>query len=124
VKPLTTNHATRATDRRGAIRFEVVGTLRGTLAADAALHVRDLGRGGALVEAPWPLEPESVHTVGLDTGALVFTCEARVRHVRRSDDTAGHLIGLEFLSLDPMQLDALDAALADAPPDAIGAPSR
>jgi hypothetical protein len=114
VDPSTIMQTPRSSDRRGAIRFEVVGTLRGTLAAEAALEVRDLGLGGALVEAPWPLAHHSVHTVRLDAGSLVFTCEARVSHVRRSEDASAHLMGLEFLSLDRAQQQSLEAVLTGA----------
>jgi hypothetical protein len=91
------------------VRFEVVGRLIGSVVATEAVPVRNLGPGGALIEAPWPLPSDTIYTVRLESASHVTTCDARVRHVTRAADRQGtFLIGLEFLRTDPLLLDDLE----------------
>jgi hypothetical protein len=87
-------------DRRNGLRFEIVGRLRGTLVAEPAVQLHNISRGGALVEAPWPLSHGSVHTLRLESDTHVGTADARVCHVRQQWDTGRFLIGLEFVGID------------------------
>lgn len=87
-------------DRRAGLRFEIVGRLRGSLVAEPSLQLLDVSRGGALVEAAWPLPPGSVHTVRLESDHHVSTVDARVCHVRETWNGERFLMGLEFVSLD------------------------
>jgi c-di-GMP-binding flagellar brake protein YcgR len=87
-------------DRRSVIRFEIVGRLRGSLAADARVHLQNISRGGALIEAPWPLAQDSVHAIRIDSDEHFATVDARVCHVRQTYTGQQFLIGLEFLSID------------------------
>jgi hypothetical protein len=89
----------RGKDRRAAMRFEIVGLMRGTISAEEPLEIRNIGAGGALVEAPWPLDDDSVHTVRLDTMST-DSFDVRVCHVTGPVSTGSYLIGLEFLALD------------------------
>jgi hypothetical protein len=49
----------RIGDRRRGARFEIVGTLSGTLETWQRFKLLDLGAGGALLESPTPLLPGS-----------------------------------------------------------------
>src|SRR5262245_42317214 len=53
----------RIGDRRGKPRFEIVGDLWGSLDTSTTLTLKNLGRGGALIESPLPLAPDSTHWV-------------------------------------------------------------
>jgi len=88
-------------DRRGQPRFEIVGRLRGSVASLEQLPLINLSAGGALIESPWPLAAESVHSIRLKSGAAMQDVMVRVRHVRptwRSGEGQRYLVGLEFLS--------------------------
>lgn len=102
--------ASREADRRHALRFEVIGQMRATLAVDEPLRIRNMGPGGVLIEAPWPLTEHSVHTVRLQHGLTFATLDARVCHVRPAEG-ASYLIGLEFLG-DPVTLQAYSGLVA------------
>ena len=105
------------TDRRTSLRFEIVGRLRGSLAAESAVRVRNLSRGGALIEAPWSLPPNSVQSVRLESEHHVSKLEARVRHVRESYVGGHYLIGLEFLTVDGTVADQLEGVMLRHLPD-------
>ena len=83
-------------DRRAKNRFELVGTLPGTLETWHRHRVRNLSPGGALVESTVPLV-----TGSRLSGRLVFQgsqrdIKAEVRHAQE-DGTAGrYLIGLAW----------------------------
>ena len=53
----------RIGDRRGKPRFEIVGDLWGSIDTSTTLTLRNLGRGGALLDSPLPLAPDSIHWV-------------------------------------------------------------
>ena len=113
----------RLGDRRGELRFEIIGHLWGALESTARLPLRDIGRGGALVESRLPLAPESVHGMALRVGAEPeHDVKVRVRHVRPADAGEGYLVGLEFLELAAPAVDEIDryvgAALPQATPTA------
>jgi hypothetical protein len=99
-------------DRRSAIRFEIVGRLRGSLAADAAVHLHNISRGGALVEAPWALEPQSFQTIRIDSDEHFAELEARVRHVRQTYIGSHFLIGFEFVGVDETLGQHIDRLIA------------
>lgn len=88
-------------DRRGQPRFEIVGRLRGSVASLDTIPLLNLSAGGALIEAPWPLATESVHSIKLKSGAAIQDVMVRVRHVRptwKAGEGQRYLVGLEFLS--------------------------
>lgn len=98
----------RLADRRGRPRFEIVGELWGTLETGVGMPVRDIGRGGALVQSSVALAPQSVHHVAVSCNGGHAPASVRVRHVRPmvgEDGRSGFLIGVEFLSM-PVELTA------------------
>ena len=97
----TRRHLAAVADRRAQLRFEIVGRLRGTIASHSTVQLRDISRGGALVESPWPLQLDTVHAVRLESHSQFSQVDACVRHVRPAVPGPNHyLIGLEFVSPD------------------------
>jgi hypothetical protein len=107
----------RLGDRRGELRFEIIGHLWGALESTEHLSLRDIGRGGALVESRLPLAPDSVHAMGMRFGTdPVHAVKVRVRHVRSSHAGAGYLVGLEFLELAAPAVEEIDRYVGAALP--------
>jgi hypothetical protein len=117
----------RLGDRRSDVRFEIVGHLWGSLVTVETLPLRNIGRGGALVESRLPLTPATVHGVHLIHNAETATFHAKVRHVTpivSASGVARYLIGLEFLDLEETaleQIDILVAASGGSPTPSMGA---
>lgn len=94
-------------DRRTKARFEIVGRLPGTLAAERPVRLINVSLTGALIETAAPLQPDSIFNVTLESDQQVATIRARVCHVRRTHLDDGYLVGLEFLGADPHDMDRL-----------------
>ena len=111
----------RLGDRRGRPRFEIVGALWGSLETVVVMPIRNVSRGGALVQATVPLQQESVHHVSVTSQGMQTPAVVRVRHVRPMLGPDGgdyYLIGLEFVSLASTLAAEIDQWLASG---AIGA---
>ena len=100
---MTTTGRRKLGDRRGRPRFEVIGQLWGWLEVMESLTLHDLGLGGALVECPIPLTPDSVHRLRFNFDGQATEIQARVRHLRPNPagPHGGYLVGLEFMALRP-----------------------
>jgi hypothetical protein len=98
----------RSSDRRDGLRFEIVGTWPGSMTASNVMAVKNIGVGGVLIEAPWPLPHDSVYHVRIESNSRAAPCEARVRHVRHVAEGGGvYLIGLEFLDVDAQTVEEI-----------------
>lgn len=100
----------RLSDRRGRLRFELVGELAASLRTVEVLPVRDISWKGALVESAVALPVESIQTLRFVSGDVSGEITARVRHVTRADgaeDAESYRIGLEFLDLQPAMREEL-----------------
>lgn len=87
-------------DRRSRPRFEIVGDLRGTVDLHARLTLRDVSPGGALLESPVRLTPETEIVLAAMIDGEPYAVPVRVRHTRPLDAAAGtHLVGVEFLAV-------------------------
>jgi hypothetical protein len=106
----------RLGDRRSELRFEIIGQLWGSLEVVEQFPVRNVGRGGALVEARQPLSADAVHALRLMIGDQASEVEARVRHVTPIREPVGerYLIGLEFVSAGLGTLEQIDRIVAAA----------
>jgi len=106
----------RLSDRRGRLRFELVGELAAVLGTTHMFTVRDISRSGALVESVVPLPVESVQSLRFVWGDQTGQVTVRVRHVTPavSGDGGGgrYRIGLEFLDLQPAMRDQVDRLAA------------
>jgi len=105
-------------DRRIKTRFEIVGRLPGTLAAEQPVRLLNVSLTGALIETAAPLQPETMFNVTLESDQQVATIRARVCHVRPTHLDDGYLVGLEFLGAEPHALDRL--IYSDQPRDVPG----
>ena len=110
-------------DRRAKGRFEVVGTLPGTLETWQKHPVRNVGGGGALVESAMPLPTGSRLNGRLSFQGHTRDVKAEVRHV--SADTKGSrdrhfLIGIEWAD----GAHPIDDLLPLGPPPARGLPDE
>ena len=86
-------------DRRGQIRFEVLGTLRGTLELIEAARVVNISAHGALVESPARVALGSLQELLLTVEGRPTKVSARVRRLQQiNDQRERYLVGLEFLS--------------------------
>lgn len=106
----------RLGDRRSELRFEIIGQLWGSLEVYERLPLRNLGRGGALVESLLPLSADTIHGVRLVLNQRASELQARVRHVRPLREAAGdrYLVGLEFVDVPPSTLEQIDRIVAAA----------
>lgn len=105
----------RLGDRRGRRRFEIVGQLWGALEAVEPLRLRELARGGALLESGFSLQVDTIHRLRIASADRTTDLQARVRHVSRPQSSAGppaYLIGLEFLALPPLAVEHIEQLLA------------
>lgn len=101
-------------DRRAQLRFEIVGRLRGTVASHSPVQLRDISRGGALIELQWPLKVDTLHDLRLESHSQFSQIQARVRHVRSSvPGPQGYMVGLEFVTLDASAAQHLDLIVAE-----------
>ena len=101
----------RLGDRRIRPRFELVGELWGTLETVIRLPIRNIGLGGALFESHVPLAAESIHRLTWKCEDREAALQVRVRHVRpleTADGKQGYLIGIEFLSLNPLVAEQIE----------------
>ena len=66
--------------------------------------MRNVGIGGALFESHIPLPAQSIHRLVWKSEERETAVQVRVRHVRPIESAAGecYLIGIEFLSLNPV----------------------
>lgn len=105
----------RLGDRRLRPRFELVGELWGSLETVLQLPLRNVGIGGALFESHVPLPVESIHRLSWKCDDRDTAVQVRVRHVRpveSADGERSYLIGIEFLSLNPLIAGQIDKWLA------------
>jgi hypothetical protein len=112
----------RLGDRRTDLRFEIIGQLWGALETVDQLPLRNLARGGALVEARAPVGAEAFRALRLGFNGTKQEVAVRVRHVTALKTTAGehYLVGLEFVEPSAAALDQIDriieARLAEMKP--------
>jgi hypothetical protein len=105
----------RLGDRRAKPRFEIVGQLWGALETVETLRLTNLGQGGALLEAHFPLQIDTVHRLRFSSGSRVTDMQACVRHVSApgaGQDRHGYSIGMEFLPLSPAAVEHVDDLIA------------
>jgi hypothetical protein len=105
----------RLADRRSRPRFEVVGELWGTLETVIAMPLRNVGRGGVLVQSTIALSPQSVHHVAVSCEGGQTPASVRVKHVRPMIGADGRdyfLIGLEFLAMPAELIAQIDRWLS------------
>jgi hypothetical protein len=107
----------RLGDRRLRPRFEIVGDLWGTLETVLQLTLKNAGIGGALFQSDVPLAAGSIHRFSWPCDEHETAVQVRVRHVRPIESENGersYLIGIEFVSLNPVVAGQIQHWLAAA----------
>lgn len=112
----------RLGDRRNRPRYDIVGELWGTLETVVRMPLRNVGRGGLLMESHVPLAPNSVHRLSFSSNGEEMPAQVCVRHVRPATTVEGEpcfLIGLEFISVQPIMVDRISQWLAHSGASAV-----
>jgi hypothetical protein len=111
-------------DRRIRPRFDIVGDLWGSLDTVLRLPMRNVSRGGALIQSDVPLPPQSVHRIALQADGKELSVPVRVSHVDAQVSADGehtYLIGVEFISAQPALLQFVDRLLVAGRGEGAGA---
>ena len=99
--PYTTPHVTDNDDRkRDRERLEILGELHGEVMIFQPLSIKEISRGGCLVETAFPLHLNSLHDIRLTLGEQSVVLKGRVAHCRISDvdqEVVRYKSGLEFI---------------------------
>jgi hypothetical protein len=114
---MTTHARKRLGDRRSKPRFEFVGQLWGALDTTEPLRLLNLGRTGALLDARFAMEVDTVHRLRIASNSRTSDLQARVRHITESPDgnSPRYLIGLEFIALPAAAMEHIDELMAANP---------
>ena len=87
-------------DRRARLRYELVGTLRGTLELSEPARLMNISGSGALLETSRPIPVGSTQTVSVALDGSMVRANARICHLSEigQQPERRYLIGVEFLS--------------------------
>jgi hypothetical protein len=86
--------------KRDSERISILGDLQGEIMVFEPLHIKELSRGGALVETRFPLTIDSLHELRLTVGSNSVVLKGRVVHSRISDveqEIVTYRSGIEFV---------------------------
>ena len=87
-------------DKRDRERLEILGELHGEVMVFQPLSIKEISRGGCLVETAFPLHINSLHDIRLTLGEQSVVLKGRVAHCRISDvdqEVVHYKSGLEFI---------------------------
>ena len=87
-------------DKRDVERVPILGELRGEIMVFEPMLIREISRGGATVETPFPLQLNSLHDLRIALGERSIVVKGRVIHSRISDvdqELVTYRSGLEFV---------------------------
>lgn len=94
----------RLGDRRECARFEVAGHLWVALGVDQRVVIRNIGSGGALLEARLPPGLRSIRSAQIalsESGPEVIVSVRHVSPMTTLPDDDRFLLGVEFISVSP-----------------------
>jgi hypothetical protein len=107
----------RLGDRREHVRFEVSGQLWASLETVDRAVVRNIGPGGALVEARLPpgiRTPRSAHVGFGQRGPEVSAIIRHVSPVSPNEESSRCLVGLEFVNLSPGNREGIEQFIRES----------
>ncbi len=87
-------------NKRDRERIEILGELHGEIMVFQALSIKEISRGGCLVETSFPLHLNSLHDIRLTLGEQSIVLKGRVAHCRISDvdqEVVLYKSGVEFI---------------------------
>jgi hypothetical protein len=97
-------------DKRDRERIEILGELHGEVMIFQPLSIKEISRGGCLVETAFPLHLNSLHDVRLTLGDRSVVLKGRVAHCRISDveqEIVTYRSGIEFIELNDRVRDVI-----------------
>ena len=87
-------------EKRDRERVEILGELHGEIMVFQPLSIKEISRGGCLVETSFPLHLNSLHDIRLTLGDQSIVLKGRVAHCRISDvdqEVVHYWSGVEFI---------------------------
>ena len=97
-------------DKRDAERIRILGQLQGEVMVFQPMAVREISRGGALVETVFPLQLDSLHDFRLTLGDRSVVVKSRVVHCHISDvdqELVVYRSGVQFIAMSERVLDVI-----------------
>lgn len=85
---------------RDGERIQILGELHGEVTVFQPIAIKEISRGGALIEIAFPLHVDSLHDFRLSLGDRSVVVKGRVAHCRISDvdqDLVRFRAGVEFV---------------------------
>jgi hypothetical protein len=90
-------------EKRDRERIEILGELHGEVMIFQPLSIKEISRGGCLVETAFPLHLNSLHDVRLTLGDRSIVMKGRVAHCHISDvdqEIVRYRTGVEFIEMN------------------------
>jgi len=87
-------------EKRDRERVEILGELHGEIMVFQPLSIKEISRGGCLVETSFPLHLNSLHDIRLTLGEQSVVLKGRVAHCSISDvdqEVVLYRSGIEFV---------------------------
>jgi hypothetical protein len=97
-------------DKRDAERIRILGQLQGEVMVFQPMAIREISRGGALVETAFPLQLDSLHDFRLTLGDRSVVVKSRVVHCHISDvdqELVVYRSGVQFIAMSERVLDVI-----------------
>lgn len=97
-------------EKRDRERVEILGELHGEVMIFQPLSIKEISRGGCLVETAFPLHLNSLHDVRLTLGDRSVVLKGRVAHCRISDvdqEIVTYRSGVEFIEMNDRVRDVI-----------------
>ena len=97
-------------EKRDRERIEILGELHGEVMIFQPLSIKEISRGGCLVETTFPLHLNSLHDVRLTLGDRSVVMKGRVAHCRISDveqEIVTYRSGIEFIEMNDRVRDVI-----------------
>ena len=101
-----------AGDKRDTERIEILGELHGEVMIYQPMAIKEISRGGALIEIGFPLHLDSLHEFRLTLGDRSLVVKARVVHCTITDveqELVLYRAGIEFVEAS----DRVTSAIGD-----------
>jgi hypothetical protein len=102
---------TDADEKRDRERIEILGELHGEVMIFQPLLIKEMSRGGCVVETAFPLHLNSLHDIRLTLGDRSVVLKGRVAHSQISDvdqEIVHYRSGVEFVEPIDRVRDAID----------------
>jgi hypothetical protein len=96
-------------------RLEIFGEMLGEVMVYQPMAIREISRGGALIEASFPLQVDSLHDLRLMLGEISIVVKGRIVHSHVSELEQGgvvYRVGVEFVEPTDHVIDAIGQFMA------------